>query len=163
MLAVASPQACACSNSWARAACSANWNRSNRGGGPVLGDSAVLAQTAHELANICRVAQRVLACRWTGGHAFQLSAWQALPSPSRTRQTQLRARQARAISRPAPRAVAVTANGQNKVSIIIACHCVIGSDGSLTGFGGGLPPPSGRFTGAGGGAAQRDWVAEGFE
>ena len=31
-----------------------------------------------------------------------------------------------------------TANGQNKIAIIIPCHRVIGSDGSLTGFAGGL-------------------------
>jgi len=35
------------------------------------------------------------------------------------------------------RAVA-NANGQNKISIIIPCHRVIGSDGSLIGYGGGL-------------------------
>ena len=35
------------------------------------------------------------------------------------------------------RAVA-TANGANRIPIIIPCHRVIGSDGSLTGFGGGL-------------------------
>lgn len=35
------------------------------------------------------------------------------------------------------RAVA-NANGQNKISIVIPCHRVIGSDGSLTGYGGGL-------------------------
>lgn len=37
----------------------------------------------------------------------------------------------------AVRAVA-NANGMNKISIIIPCHRVIGSDGSLTGYGGGL-------------------------
>jgi methylated-DNA-[protein]-cysteine S-methyltransferase len=31
------------------------------------------------------------------------------------------------------------ANGQNPIPIIIPCHRVIGSDGTLTGFGGGLP------------------------
>jgi methylated-DNA-[protein]-cysteine S-methyltransferase len=31
------------------------------------------------------------------------------------------------------------ANGCNPIPIIIPCHRVIGSDGSLTGFGGGLP------------------------
>ena len=35
------------------------------------------------------------------------------------------------------RAVA-NANGQNNISIIIPCHRVIGSDGSLTGYGGGM-------------------------
>lgn len=39
--------------------------------------------------------------------------------------------------RNAVRAVG-TANGQNPVSIIVPCHRVIGSDGSLTGYGGGL-------------------------
>ena len=37
----------------------------------------------------------------------------------------------------AVRAVAA-ANGQNKVSILIPCHRVIGSDGKLTGYAGGL-------------------------
>ena len=31
------------------------------------------------------------------------------------------------------------ANGQNPISIVIPCHRVIGTNGSLTGFGGGLP------------------------
>ena len=35
------------------------------------------------------------------------------------------------------RAIA-SANGHNRISIIIPCHRVIGSDGSLTGYGGGL-------------------------
>jgi methylated-DNA-[protein]-cysteine S-methyltransferase len=38
----------------------------------------------------------------------------------------------------ASRAVGL-ANGQNPISIIVPCHRVIGSDGSLTGYGGGLP------------------------
>ncbi len=41
----------------------------------------------------------------------------------------------------APRAVRAVgaANGANPVSIIVPCHRVIGRDGSLTGYGGGLP------------------------
>jgi methylated-DNA-[protein]-cysteine S-methyltransferase len=31
------------------------------------------------------------------------------------------------------------ANGRNPIPVIVPCHRVIGSDGSLTGFGGGLP------------------------
>ena len=34
---------------------------------------------------------------------------------------------------------AASANGRNKLSIIVPCHRVIGSDASLTGYGGGLP------------------------
>ena len=34
---------------------------------------------------------------------------------------------------------AASANGRNKLNIIVPCHRVIGSDGSLTGYGGGLP------------------------
>jgi methylated-DNA-[protein]-cysteine S-methyltransferase len=45
---------------------------------------------------------------------------------------------ARAIGRPtAPRAVG-SANHNNPIAIIIPCHRVIGADGSLTGYGGGL-------------------------
>ncbi len=45
---------------------------------------------------------------------------------------------AREVGRPnASRAVGA-ANGRNPIAIIIPCHRVIGSDGSLTGFGGGL-------------------------
>ncbi|TNF12282.1 MAG: MGMT family protein, partial [Pseudomonadales bacterium] len=45
---------------------------------------------------------------------------------------------ARVIERPqAVRAVG-TANGANPISIIVPCHRVIGRDGSLTGYAGGL-------------------------
>jgi methylated-DNA-[protein]-cysteine S-methyltransferase len=45
---------------------------------------------------------------------------------------------ARLIGRPgASRAVGL-ANGSNPISIIVPCHRVVGSDGSLTGYGGGL-------------------------
>lgn len=32
------------------------------------------------------------------------------------------------------------ANGRNPIPIVVPCHRVIGADGALTGFGGGLPP-----------------------
>ena len=45
---------------------------------------------------------------------------------------------ARRIDKPkAVRAVGL-ANGSNPISIVVPCHRVIGSDGSLTGYGGGL-------------------------
>src|SRR6185312_5734946 len=45
---------------------------------------------------------------------------------------------ARAIGAPdAPRAVGL-ANGRNPIAVIVPCHRVIGANGSLTGYGGGL-------------------------
>ena len=41
---------------------------------------------------------------------------------------------------PDPKAVRAvgTANGMNRIAIMIPCHRVIGADGALTGYGGGL-------------------------
>lgn len=72
------------------------------------------------------------------GTAFQQQAWQALLQIPYG-QTRSYAQQAASIGRPtAVRAVAA-ANGSNKIAIVVPCHRVIGSDGSLTGYGGGMP------------------------
>ncbi len=71
------------------------------------------------------------------GTSFQLEVWSAL---RRIPYGEVRsyADMARAIGRPkAVRAVGA-ANGANPIPIIVPCHRVIGSNGSLTGFGGGL-------------------------
>jgi len=46
---------------------------------------------------------------------------------------------ARALDNPKASRAVGTANGNNPIPIIIPCHRVIGANGSLTGFGGGLP------------------------
>ena len=71
------------------------------------------------------------------GTEFQRLAWRALQAiPYGT--TRSYSEQAAAIGRPrAVRAIGA-ANGKNPISIVIPCHRVIGADGSLTGFGGGL-------------------------
>ena len=73
----------------------------------------------------------------TGGTPFQREVWTALrriPLGATTSYGAL----AESISRPrAVRAVGA-ANGRNPVSIVIPCHRVIGADGTLTGYGGGL-------------------------
>lgn len=72
-----------------------------------------------------------------GGSPFQRSVWAELRSIP-TGQTRSYAQQARAIGNPnAVRAVA-RANGENFLSLIIPCHRVIGADGSMTGYGGGV-------------------------
>ena len=45
---------------------------------------------------------------------------------------------ARRIAKPSASRAVGLANGQNPISIIVPCHRVIGADGSLTGYGGGL-------------------------
>ena len=72
------------------------------------------------------------------GTPFQMQAWQALREiPYGT--TQSYAQQAARIGNPkACRAIGL-ANGRNPISIIVPCHRVIGANGSLTGYGGGLP------------------------
>ena len=45
---------------------------------------------------------------------------------------------ARAIGQPAASRAVGAANGANPIPVVIPCHRVIGADGSLTGFGGGL-------------------------
>ena len=73
----------------------------------------------------------------TAGTPFQESVWRALREIPYGA-TKSYSDQARAIGRPeAVRAVA-RANGDNRIAIIIPCHRVIGADGSLTGYGGGL-------------------------
>jgi AraC family transcriptional regulator, regulatory protein of adaptative response / methylated-DNA-[protein]-cysteine methyltransferase len=73
----------------------------------------------------------------TAGTVFQENVWQALQEIPYGA-TRAYKEQAQRIGNPkAVRAVA-RANGDNRIAIIIPCHRVIGSDGSLTGYGGGL-------------------------
>ena len=73
----------------------------------------------------------------TAGTAFQRSVWKELrniPSGSPVSYRTL----AEQIDRPkAVRAVGL-ANGSNPIGIVVPCHRVIGANGSLTGYGGGL-------------------------
>lgn len=72
------------------------------------------------------------------GTPFQLKVWNALARIPFA-QTCSYGDIARTIGEPkAVRAVGA-ANGRNPLPIALPCHRVIGSDGSLTGFGGGLP------------------------
>ncbi len=71
------------------------------------------------------------------GTEFQRQVWQALTEIP-AGETRTYGQQAARIGRPsAVRAVGL-ANGANPIGIVIPCHRVIGSGGSLTGYGGGL-------------------------
>ena len=73
----------------------------------------------------------------TGGTAFQREVWAALRDIPAGR-TQSYGGLAAAIGRPRAVRAAGLANGANPVAIVTPCHRVIGADGSLTGYGGGL-------------------------
>ncbi|HEU5417592.1 MAG TPA: methylated-DNA--[protein]-cysteine S-methyltransferase [Streptosporangiaceae bacterium] len=72
-----------------------------------------------------------------GGTEFQRQVWAALrqiPYGGTVTYGQLAAQ----LGRPAASRAVGLANGRNPISIVVPCHRVIGSDGSLTGYGGGL-------------------------
>lgn len=73
----------------------------------------------------------------TPGSEFQQAVWkelQNIPFGS-TRSYQ---EQAIALNKPDSVRAVANANGMNRIAIVIPCHRVIGSDGRLTGYGGGL-------------------------
>jgi|GraSoiStandDraft_5_1057265.scaffolds.fasta_scaffold100662_2 methylated-DNA-[protein]-cysteine S-methyltransferase len=73
----------------------------------------------------------------TGGTEFQRTVWRALREIP-CGETISYAELARRIGREtAVRAVGL-ANGSNPISVVVPCHRVIGSNGSLTGYGGGI-------------------------
>jgi methylated-DNA-[protein]-cysteine S-methyltransferase len=71
------------------------------------------------------------------GTEFERRVWQALTEIPYG-ETRSYAEIARAIGRPAACRAVGRANGRNPIALVIPCHRVIGSDGSLTGYGGGL-------------------------
>lgn len=73
----------------------------------------------------------------TGGTAFQRRVWRALRDV-RAGSTITYAGLARRIGRPSAIRAVGLANGANPIGVVVPCHRVIGSDGSLTGYGGGL-------------------------
>jgi methylated-DNA-[protein]-cysteine S-methyltransferase len=72
-----------------------------------------------------------------GGTEFQRSVWKKLLQVEFGRTTTYKAL-AEAVGRPAAIRAVGGANHRNPVSVLVPCHRVVGSDGSLTGYGGGL-------------------------
>ncbi|MGO9451920.1 MAG: methylated-DNA--[protein]-cysteine S-methyltransferase [Candidatus Binataceae bacterium] len=71
------------------------------------------------------------------GTCFQTAVWDAIASVEYGA-TITYAELARRAGRPESVRAAGTATGRNPITIIIPCHRIIGSDGSLTGYAGGL-------------------------
>ena len=72
------------------------------------------------------------------GTPFQRAVWRQI-SRVACGETITYAELARRAGRPGAARAAGTATGRNPVSVIVPCHRIVGSDGSLTGYAGGLP------------------------
>lgn len=72
-----------------------------------------------------------------GGTPFQQAVWQALCAIPRGRTTSYLAI-AQALGKPSAVRAVGAAVGRNPVSVAVPCHRVLGSDGNLTGYAGGL-------------------------
>jgi methylated-DNA-[protein]-cysteine S-methyltransferase len=97
-----------------------------------------LGEVRRQLAEYFRGGRRVFDLELAPeGTPFQLAAWRQLrmiPYGS----TISYGEQARRMGKPGAARAVGAANGRNPISIIVPCHRVIGADGRLTGFGGGL-------------------------
>lgn len=71
------------------------------------------------------------------GTDFQKDAWRALAAVPYG-ETRSYRDQAEAIGRPGAFRAVGAANGRNPIPVILPCHRIVGADGSLTGFAGGL-------------------------
>lgn len=103
------------------------------------GDHAVIEAAAGQLqdyfAGRLKVFDLPLAPRGTD---FQRMVWRTLAGIGYG-ETISYAQLAQRVGRPTAMRAVGAANGRNPLPIVLPCHRVIGADGSLTGFGGGLP------------------------
>ena len=107
---------------------------------PVQPDHPVLAATAQVLARYFDGSKAALQDLPLDLHgtAFQQAVWRALQALPHGR-TSTYGQIATAAGSPAAVRAAGAAIGRNPVSILVPCHRVLGRDGSLTGYAGGLP------------------------
>ena len=102
-------------------------------------DDSRFTEVARQLAEYSRGARRRFELKLRPrGTGFQLAVWNALTEIPFGETTSYGAIATRVGHPDKARAVGA-ANGANPIMLIIPCHRVIGADGSLTGFGGGLP------------------------
>lgn len=104
----------------------------------LAGENAHTRQAASEIQEYFAGARRAFSVALDApGSAFQRGVWDALRAMEFGEVTHYAALAERIGAPNSVRAVA-GANGANRIAIIIPCHRIIGKDGSLTGYGGGL-------------------------
>ncbi len=140
MLAVAAPEGLCLLEFVDRACLNAqiNWLRRAWRAEIAPGSSAVIEQAHSELEEYFAGRRQSfdlpLCC---SGTPFQRRVWQALRQIPYG-QTRTYYQIAQAIDHPLAARAVGAANGRNPIAIIIPCHRLVGADGSLTGYGGGL-------------------------
>jgi len=103
------------------------------------GDNAVMREAARQLAQYFRGERREFDLPLAPqGTDFQRTVWHTLADIPYG-ETISYAELARRVDKPTATRAVGAANGRNPLPIVLPCHRVIGADGSLTGFGGGLP------------------------
>jgi len=104
----------------------------------VPGEHPLLDRLRDELAGYFRGRRQVFSLPLlTDGTPFQEKVWEALRGLAYG-ETISYGELARRVGRPTASRAVAQANHQNRLSILIPCHRVVGKDGSLTGYGGGL-------------------------
>ena len=100
--------------------------------------SPVLDRTRQQLTDYFAGTRRVFDLPLSPrGTAFQQIVWRALTTIGYG-ETWSYGQLARAIGRPAASRAVGAANGKNPLAIVVPCHRVIGANGTLTGYAGGL-------------------------
>jgi methylated-DNA-[protein]-cysteine S-methyltransferase len=103
------------------------------------GAQAIVEQAQSQLAEYFEGRRRAFSLPLDlRGTEFQVRVWQELCRIDYGTTISYRELAAR-IGRPAAVRAVGAANGANPISIVVPCHRVIGANGSLTGYGGGLP------------------------
>ena len=104
----------------------------------VPGQNEILEQTRSEVESYFEGGLRSFTIPLSKpGTDFQRAVWDSLLAIPYG-ETRSYADVARAIGRPSAVRAVANANGDNRLAVIIPCHRVVGSDGRLTGYGGGL-------------------------
>ena len=106
---------------------------------PRADDDALLLAAGHQLAEYFagRRTDFDIALDLDQGTAFQRAVWQALRRIARGATTSYGAL-ARELGVPAATRAVGAAIGRNPLSVVVPCHRVVGADGCLTGYAGGL-------------------------
>ena len=107
-------------------------------GAMIEGDHSVLAETESQLGDYFAGRRESFSLPLDfRGTSFQKAVWQALLTIP-FGETRSYGEIARQIGRPSASRAVGAANGRNPISIVAPCHRVLGSNGALTGFAGGL-------------------------